>query len=220
MYYSGIDLHKDMSFITTINDTGMIVKQSKVSNNDFAILNYFNSIGSDHQTVVESTSNWYWLSDLFKDHQIHFTLAHAKYLKAISYAKVKTDKVDSHTLAQLLRLNLILAAHQISPDKRRLRDMMRARLQMVHKKTSCLNSIHRLLEKFNMSVPDNRNLHDLSTLDFLDDLPLPTEYQFPLNALSEQIRLLHRQIKQLEKLTSNPHPKLRYSAPLIYPGNR
>jgi hypothetical protein len=55
MYYSGIDLHKDMSFITTINDTGMIVKQSKVSNNDFAILNYFNSIGSDHQTVVEST---------------------------------------------------------------------------------------------------------------------------------------------------------------------
>ena len=205
MYYSGIDLHKDMSFITTINDAGIIVKQSKVSNNDFAILNYFASIGSTHQTVVESTSNWYWLSDLLKDHQIHFTLAHAKYLKAISYAKVKTDKVDSHTLAQLLRLNLIPAAHQISPEKRGLRDMMRARLRMVHKKTSCLNSIHRLLEKFNLSVPDNRNLHDLSTLDHLNDLPLPTEYQFPLNALSEQIRLLHQQIKQLEK---NLHPIL------------
>jgi transposase len=205
MYYSGIDLHKDMSFITTINDAGMIVKQSKVSNNDFAILNYFNSIGSDHQTVVESTSNWYWLSDLLKDHQIHLTLAHAKYLKAISYAKVKTDKVDSHTLAQLLRLNLIPAAHQISSDKRGLRDMMRARLRMVHKKTSCFNSIHRLLEKFNIPIPDNRNLHDISTLDFLNDLPLPTEYQFPLNALSEQIRLLHRQIKQLEK---NLHPIL------------
>jgi transposase len=98
-------------------------------------------------------------------------LAHAKYLKAISYAKVKTDKVDSHTLAQLLRLNLIPAAHQISPEKRGLRDMMRARLRMVHKKTSCLNSIHRLLEKFNLSIPDNRNLHDLSTLDHLNDLP-------------------------------------------------
>ncbi len=34
---------------------------------------------------------------------IPLTLAHAKYLKAISYAKVKTDKVDSHTLATLLR---------------------------------------------------------------------------------------------------------------------
>ncbi|MHA2033169.1 MAG: IS110 family transposase [Candidatus Kariarchaeaceae archaeon] len=188
MYYSGIDLHKDMSFITTINDTGMIVKQSKVSNNDFAILNYFNSIGSDHQTVVESTSNWYWLSDLLKDHQIRFTLAHAKYLKAISYAKVKTDKVDSHTLAQLLRMNLIPVAHQISQENRGLQDMMRARLRLVHKKTSCLNSIHRLLEKFNISVPDNRNLHDLSTLDHLNDLPLSAEYQFPLNALSEQIR--------------------------------
>jgi hypothetical protein len=33
---------------------------------------------------------------------VDLKLAHAKYLKAISYAKVKTDKVDSETLAQLL----------------------------------------------------------------------------------------------------------------------
>ena len=93
---------------------------------------------------MESTSNWYWLSDLLQNHGIGFILAHAKYLKAISYAKVKTDKVDSETLAQLLRLNLIPAAHQISTDKRGMRDLMRARLRLVHKKTSCLNSIHRL----------------------------------------------------------------------------
>ena len=173
MYYSGIDLHKDMSFITTINDTGMIVKQSKVSNNDHAILNYFKSIGSDHQTVVESTSNWYWLSDLLKDHQIHFTLAHAKYLKAISYAKVKTDKVDSHTLAQLLRMNLIPVAHQISQENRGLRDMMRARLRLVHKKTSCLNSIHRLLEKFNISNIDLQNSNVLEQAIELATGPKP-----------------------------------------------
>ena len=88
-------------------------------------------MGSDHKTVVESTSNWYWLSDLLSNHQIEITLAHAKYLKAISYAKVKTDKVDSQILAQLLRMNLIPAAHQISPEKRGLRDMMRARLRLV-----------------------------------------------------------------------------------------
>ena len=45
-----------------------------------------------------------------ENNHIELILAHAKYLKAISYAKVKTDKVDSHTLAQLLRLNLIPAA--------------------------------------------------------------------------------------------------------------
>lgn len=30
MFYSGIDLHKDMSFITTLNDEGIIVKQEKM----------------------------------------------------------------------------------------------------------------------------------------------------------------------------------------------
>ena len=205
MYYSGIDLHKDMCFITTINCDGSIVKQSKLPNSEFAILNYFFSIGKDHQTVVESTSNWYWLSDLLNNHQISIKLAHAKYLKAISYAKVKTDKVDSLTLAQLLRMNLIPNAHQIAASNRGLRDLMRARLRLVYKKTSCLNSIHRLLEKFNLTIPNNRNLHDLSTLDLLVNLPLDEEYKFQMDALKEQIRLLHRQINSLEKLL---HPKL------------
>ncbi len=71
MYYSGIDLHKDMCFITTIDESGYdCSKQSKVPNDDHAILNYFFSLGKDHRAVVESTSNWYWLSDLLKDHGI------------------------------------------------------------------------------------------------------------------------------------------------------
>jgi len=205
MYYSGIDLHKNMSVITTITPDGAIVKQSTVPNTDFAILNYFNPLGVQQKAVVESTSNWYWIRDLLETNHIELILAHAKYLKAISYAKVKTDKVDSQTLAQLLRLNLIPVAHQISQCLRDSRDLMRARLGLVHKKTSCLNRIHRLLEKFNLSIPENRNLHDLSTLDLLSELPLSSLYNFHLNALIEQIRLLHTQINMLEK---SLHPSL------------
>jgi hypothetical protein len=36
-------------------------------------------------------------------------LAHAKFLKAIAYAKVKTDAIDATTLGQLLRAGLICA---------------------------------------------------------------------------------------------------------------
>jgi transposase len=205
MFYSGIDLHKNNCFITTIKKDGIIVKQAKLPNDEYVILNYFFSIGNIHKAVVESTSNWYWLSDLLKNHQIDLTLAHAKYLKAISYAKVKTDKVDSHTLAQLLRMNLIPTAHQIIPEKRGTRDTMRARLKLVHKKTSSIVSIHRILEKFNISIPENRHLQFVSTLPYLKDLPLDHEYQFQVECLCDQIRLLHKQIKSLEKLL---HPQL------------
>jgi len=57
MFYSDLDLHKANCFITTINDEGIIVKQSKLPNEEYTILNYFFSIGNIHKAVVESTSN-------------------------------------------------------------------------------------------------------------------------------------------------------------------
>jgi transposase len=205
MFYSGIDLHKDMCVISTLNQDGDMISQSKVPNHNTSIIRYFSDIGKPHKAVVEATANWYWLSDLLRENGIEIILAHAKYLKAISYAKVKTDKVDSATLASLLRINMIPEAHQIATAKRGLRDLMRARLRLVAKKVSCLNSIHRLLGKYNLTIPDGRQLHDLSTLESLVDLPLEEESLFQLEMLKQQVRLLHGQINRLEK---SLHPKL------------
>ena len=205
MLFSGIDLHRDNSMITTINDSGAVVNQQKLPNDEQTILKYFFSMGKNHQAVVEATANWYWLSDLLTNHGIELVLAHAKYLKAISYAKVKTDKVDSQTLANLLRIGMIPEAHQVNPSVRGLRDLMRTRLKMVHKFASCQSSIHRLLGKYNFSVPDNKKLHNLETLDALYELPLPADVAFQLRLLGEQMNLLHKQIKKLEK---SLHPEL------------
>ncbi len=142
MYYSGIDLHSDNCFITTVDEQGTVVKQQRIENVAEFVLDYFHSLGDSHTAVVESTTGWYWLNDLLEANGIELVLAHAKYLKAISYAKVKTDKVDSHTLATLLRLNLIPRAHKSSHELRDLRDTMRARLRLVHKRTACSLSLH------------------------------------------------------------------------------
>lgn len=206
MLYSGIDLHRDNSMITTINDSGTIVNQQKLPNDEVSILNYFFSMGNEHRAVVEATANWYWLSDLLNDHGIDLVLAHAKYLKAISYAKVKTDKVDSQTLANLLRIDMIPAAHQISPAWRGLRDLMRARLKLVSKNTSCQNSIHKLLGKYNMNIPDDKKPRYQETQQTLRELPMPDEYAaLQLKFLLQQMELLHTQIKETEKTL---HPKL------------
>lgn len=199
MYYSGIDLHKKTCFITTIDERGAIVKQDGLPNDEALILHYFFSLGTSHKAVVECTANWYWISDLLTDHGIELVLGHAKYLKAISYAKVKTDKVDSFTLAKLLRMELIPLAHQIDRENRGLRDLMRARLRLVSKRVSCINSIHRILEKFNLSVPEETSLGSLVMLDRLSELPLSADYQLQVRCLRDQISLFEGQIKGLEK---------------------
>ena len=192
MYYSGIDLHKDNSYITTLDRSGKIVKQERLVNDKEIIVDYFTSLGKKHKTTVETTSSWYWLSDALQENNIEVKLAHAKNLKAISYAKVKTDKVDSTTLAQLLRMDLIPSAHKISKEKRGLRDLMRTRLRFVHKRTSCYNSIHRIGEKFNCSMSEYMKVGTIPK-------SLPEEYKLQVKLLDQQIDLLNSQIKELEK---------------------
>jgi transposase len=185
MYYSGIDLHSDNCYITTIDDNGVVVKRERVENNNTLVLDYFHSMPGSHQAVVESTTGWYWLNDLLEDQGIELILAHAKYLKAISYAKVKTDKVDSQTLAILLRQGLIPRAHKISRELRGLRDTMRIRLRLVQQRTACLLRLYSIHAKFNGSVPD--------------------PYRFQLAVLEHTRNTFNDQILALEK---SLHPVL------------
>jgi transposase len=183
MFYSGIDQHKLFSYITTVDSDGIVIKEAKLNNNNFDILNYFNSIGNEHIATVETTGGWYWINDLLSSQGIDLKLAHAKYVKAIAYAKVKTDKVDSHILAQLLRLNFIPEAHKISDDIRTLRDTLRARLRLSVKRTSCINFMHRMLEKFNITDPSLLN-------EF---------YKLQYQQFDIQAKLLKEQMLTLEK---------------------
>lgn len=170
MFYSGIDLHTDNCYITTVDEHGALVKQQRIENIAELVVDYFNTLPGLHSAVVESTSGWYWLNDLLEDHGIELVLAHAKYLKAIAYAKVKTDKVDSQTLATLLRLNLIPHAHKISRELRGLRDTMRIRLRLVQQRTACLRRINSIAVKFNTTgaVPDPYHFQ-LSVLEHTRD---------------------------------------------------
>jgi transposase len=183
MYYTGIDLHKFTSYLTTVDSSGAIVKQEDLKNVAHNFVQYFNSIPGEHITTVESTMTWYWLNDLLTSMNIPLVLAHAKYVKAIAYAKVKTDKVDSHTLAQLLRMDYIPVAHKISNDKRLLRDALRARIKIVQRHTSVTNSMQLLIAKYNFDSSSQ-----------LSGIP-----KFQYEQLSEVEALLNDQMLDLEK---------------------
>lgn len=182
MFYSGIDQHTLDSVITTCNDSGERLRQRRLRNDRGAIIRYFAEFPGPHRAVVESTGSWYWLRELLVTQGIDLQLAHATRLKAISTAKVKTDAIDSDTLAQLCQAELIPPAHMIRPELCGARDLLRTRLRLVTKRTSCRNSVHRLLEKFNVPTVD----------------ALPPIYQLQASCHLEQSDLLVTQLHRLE----------------------
>jgi transposase len=182
MLFSGIDLHKRTIAIQTVDGEGTVVRQAQLAAQRPALSSYFATLPGPHRAVVECTGMWYWVRDLLSAQGIDLRLGHAKYLKAISYAKVKTDAVDAATLAQLLRVDLIPEAHMISAEQRETRDLLRARLVLVGRVLRCRRSIGALLEKYNVATPTA-----------LPELP---RLQAALHA--EQQTLLTAQIRRLE----------------------
>jgi transposase len=73
--------------------------------------------------------------------------------KAIAQAKVKTDRVDAHVLAQLLRCDFLPAVWQPDEATRRLRELTGRRSALVGQRTAMRNRIHSVLAMRLISPP-------------------------------------------------------------------
>ena len=76
----------------------------------------------------QSTTQFNCGADLCEDAGIPFVLGHAFYMKAIHHAKVKNDRVDSATIASLLRGNLLPTGYVCRRQIRSVRDLFRRRI--------------------------------------------------------------------------------------------
>jgi transposase len=191
MMLHAIDLHKTVLQIASMPaDGNRVVAEKRLPASDAALSAYLAQWpASQHRIVVEATGGWYWIADFCRARGIELTLAHPWKLKAISGAKVKTDELDAHTLLTMFRLDLVPRAHQVSPERREARDLLRLRLRLIRKRTSCMNSIARLLEKFNRSSVEE--LPELAQLQV-------RFHQAQITTLEQQIRAivktLHRRL--------------------------
>jgi len=213
MYYSGIDLHRDTCCIVTLDDAGIKVKTNNLSTDAEQIRQYFADLPGNHRAVVECTTGWYWLSDLCQVIGVELVLAHAKYLKAIAYAKVKTDAVDAFTMAQVLRLGFIPTAHQISRERRGLRDLLRHRLRLVETRSRLQTQAQAILLKFNYGPVARKSLRDVSTLEAELHTTFAPEYRLQLQTFASQLQQLDTSLRTLRiQLRTDliPHPDVQH----------
>jgi transposase len=183
MLHSGIDLHKRTVVLSTVDAHGTRLAEAELPTSRAAVCAYFAKHPGPHRAVVESTATWYWLRDLLVPLGVDLKLGHSKYIKAISYAKVKTDAVDAHTLAQLLRNDLIPEGHMISPAHREERDLLRARLRLVSQQVRCRLIVEGLLAQYNVTSVG----------------ALPALVQLRVEMLVQQRTLIMTHIKQIEQ---------------------
>jgi len=178
-YYAGVDLHKKFSVFTIKNGEGDLVKQEKITNNREELLRFIKQF-EKVKLAVEATFNWAWFSDICDEENVPLVLSHPLKTRAIASAKIKTDKIDSNILADLLRVNLLPKSYRFTKEERALKDILRYRIALVRYQTSLKNRVHAILHKHNIQIPATDIFGKLGKKICLSQ-SLPPIYQKMLN---------------------------------------
>jgi transposase len=218
MLHVGLDLHKRFSTIAAMDDDGNVRLEDKLYHDDRARLTeFFSEIAGKAVVTVEATRNWYWMYELLEEQGVAVKLANARKVRLIAEARLKNDKVDPKSLAQLERTGFLPEAYIPPRTIRDNREYLRYRLTLVRLRTGLKNKVHALLDKLGVR-------HQFADLfcpagrRFLGQLKLRPVYQEELANYLALIDDLERRIVAVTKeikrqLKPDPRAKLLMTIP-------
>ena len=126
----GLDVHKHFTQVAVL-EAGRIVSNQRIETKPWALRKLAAELGPDDQVVLEASVNTWAVADLLRQHAGRVVVSNPLRTRAIASAKVKTDKVDSEVLAQLLAADFIPEVWVPDDATRQLRQLVSRRRSLV-----------------------------------------------------------------------------------------
>jgi transposase len=210
--FVGLDLHKKYSEYAVMDVGGKLLRQGRIENTLENMRAFSESIPRSSSMVIESSSTWYWAHKLLSErHDV--LLSNPVKNKAIASAKVKTDKIDSITLANLLRGGWAAECYVPSKETMEFRELVRFRVNLVRERTRLKNRVHAHLLQNNISIdagPFTKGF--VEKVRAIEDTRVQS-YLRLIDGLNREIREASRTIR--EKAGSNEDANLLMTIPGI-----
>jgi transposase len=191
MNYVGVDLHKERSWFYVTDKVGTKLDSKSIANRPDELKKYLSGIPRPFSLGVEATYNCYFFMDLAKMYTDNAYLANSYELKAFAKRHKKTDKIDARLIADVLRKGYLPTV--VMPDKatRKLRAILRYRMNLVIDRTRNITTLKAFLDK-----TGEESNGDFTTHKRLRELKyhhLAVEYQ----------KVISGYIKRIDDLTSH-----------------
>jgi transposase len=215
--YVGMDVHRKRSQVAIVDDAGDQQRNRNLANDRAKLLPILGVLEPGTPVAFEAAYGWGWLVELLEELELEPHLVHPSRCKQVASARLKNDKVDAATLAQLLRADLLPEAWIAPQQVRDLRALLRHRASLVRLSTSLKNRVHAVLA--DRGIGEDRILWTGPGRAWLAALELPPMPRAIvedccglLDALATPIGRLERQIAGLAK------PDPRVQALQVLPG--
>jgi len=141
------------------------------------------------------------------------SVSHPKKTRYIAEAKIKSDRVDSKAIAELVRLNALPSAYMPDEETAALREQVRRRAFLVRERVKLRVKIKNLLTYEGIKPPEDHGLFIRKGVEWLHTLGLkPIEsYLRIITPLDDENKLISKELK--EQATIDEDVKLLMTLP-------
>lgn len=196
MIHVGVDLHQRFCYMTALEARGKILQAGTVTNEKLALRRYFRQFrGKEVQVAVEACGFWPAFREVVEPEVKRLVLVHPQRVKAIASAKLKNDRVDSATLAHLLRCDLLPESWKADRGTQARRQQVRLRATLVRHRTRLKNQVHAVLHQQGLRSPVTDVFGKRGRL-WLAEVKLPVQARESVNVC---LRLLDGYSEEIQK---------------------
>lgn len=198
MRFIGLDVHRDFCEVA-ISEGGKARPAGRIAARPDELELFAKSLGGDDRVVLEATGNALAIARILEPHVAEVVLAHPKKLRAICEAKVKSDKLDARTLAELLAADLVPRVWVGDERTRLLRRLISRRRQLVKQRTATKNAISAVLMRNLKARPPCSDLFGCAGRRWLAELELPVDERQTVDASLRQLDFLGEELALVDR---------------------
>ena len=217
--YVGLDVHKRVVEACIVDQSGNVVHRERFALNRRTLQLFATKVlqPTDH-VAFEATTNCWAVADALRPHVAKLVVSNPLTTRAIAQAKVKTDKVDAHVLAQLLRCDFLPEVWQPDEATRLLRELTGRRATLVGQRTMMRNRIHSVLAMRLIEV-SLKELFEAEGLEWLKSVEIDAQGRTLLDSDLRQLEFLQKEIAALDQeLACRGHASAEVKLLMTLPG--
>src|SRR5256886_1477019 len=199
MIHVGVDLHQRFCYMTALETRGKLLQSGAVNNERLALKRYFRQFrGQAVEVAVEACGFWPAFREVVEPEVERLVLVHPQRVKAIASAKLKNDRVDSATLAHLLRCDLLPESWKADRETQARRQQVRLRATLVRQRTRLKNQVHAVLHQQGLHSPVT-DLFGKRGRQWLAGVKLPGQAQVATRSSPAARRFYERLLRKKHK---------------------
>lgn len=197
-FYLGMDVHKAMTVMVVLNAAGKQIMRSVVETKASILIDAIRGLRGELHLTFEESIQAAWLYDLLKPYVARIVVCNPRHNKLI-LAGNKSDDIDAHKLADLLRLGSLQPVYHGEHGLKALQELTRSYQYLVTDGTRVKNRIKAIFRGRAIACTGESVFHPLRRQAWLVQL---TEVGVRQRAefLFEQLDSLLRLLKQAHKV--------------------